>query len=81
MFLISAEKFSLWKKKQISKGGDNHSLNLLIDSLGGLSDTELNLLKINPEKNLNIPLWLFPVYCSFALGALETYNIINLLVG
>ncbi len=54
MFLISAEKFSLWKKKQISKGGDNHSLNLLIDSLGGLSDTELNLLKINPEKNLNL---------------------------
>ena len=35
----------------------------------------------NPEKNLNIPLWLFPVYCSFALGALETYTIINLLVG
>ena len=54
MFLISAEKFSLWKKKQISQGGDNHSLNLLIDSLGGLSDTELNLLKINPEKNLNL---------------------------
>ena len=54
MFLISAEKFSLWKKKQISKGGDNHSLNLLIDSLGGLSDIELNLFKINPEKNLNL---------------------------
>ena len=54
MFLISAEKFSLWKKKQISKGGDNHSLNLLIDSLGGLSNIELNLLKINSEKNLNL---------------------------
>ena len=54
MFLIPAEKFSLWKKKQISKGGDNHSLNLLIDSLGGLSDIELNLFKINPEKNLNL---------------------------
>jgi release factor glutamine methyltransferase len=50
MFLISAEKFSLWKKKQISKGGDNHSLNLLIDSLGGLSNIELNLLKINQKK-------------------------------
>jgi release factor glutamine methyltransferase len=56
MFLISAEKFSLWKKKQISKGGDNHSLNLLIDSLGGLSDTELNLLKIRKEKNFNLNL-------------------------
>ncbi len=56
MFLISAEKFSLWKKKQISKGGDNHSLNLLIDSLGGLSDIELNLQKIKSEKNLNLNL-------------------------
>ena len=54
MFLISAEKFSLWKKKQITKGGDNHSLNLLIDSLSGLSNIELNLLKINSEKNLNL---------------------------
>ena len=54
MFLISAEKFSLWKKKQISKGGDNYSLNLLIDSLSGLSNVELNLLRINSEKNLNL---------------------------
>ena len=54
MFLIPAEKFSLWKKKQILKGGDNLSLNLLIDSVGGLSDIELNLFKINPEKNLNL---------------------------
>ncbi len=56
MFLISAEKFSLWKKKQITKGGDNHSLNLLIDSLGGLSNIELNLLKIRREKNFNLNL-------------------------
>ena len=54
MFLIPAEKFSLWKKKQILKGGDNLSLNLLIDSVGGLSDIELNLFKINPDKNLNL---------------------------
>ncbi len=54
MFLISAEKFLLWKKKQISKGGENHSLNLLIDSLGGLSNEELNLLKIKSEQNLNL---------------------------
>ena len=56
MFLISAEKFSLWKKKQISKGGDNHSLNLLLESLGGLSNIELNLLKIKSEKVLNLNL-------------------------
>ncbi len=56
MFVVSAEKFSLWKKKQISKGGDNNSLNLLIDSLAGLSKKELNLLKIKSEKNLNLNL-------------------------
>ena len=37
MLIISAEEFSLWKEKQILKGGDNQSLNLLIDLLGGLS--------------------------------------------
>ena len=34
----------------------------------------------NPNTPLNIPLWLAPVYCSFALGALETYRIFNLLL-
>ncbi len=56
MFKVSTEKFLLWKKKQISKGGDNSSLNLLIDSLAGLSNRELNLLKIKSEKNLNLKL-------------------------
>ena len=56
MFVISAEKFSLWKKKQILKGGDINSLNLLIDSLGGLSKKELNLLKIKSEEKLNLKL-------------------------
>ena len=58
MFVISAEKFLLWKKKQILKGGDNNSLNLLIDSLGVISNKELNLLKIKTIKNryLNINL-------------------------
>ena len=54
MFKISAKKFLLWKKNQISKGGDNNSLDLLIDSLGVLSNKELNLLKIKSEKNLNL---------------------------
>ena len=56
MFVISAEKFSSWKKKQILKGGDNKSLSLLIDSLGGLSNKDLNLLKIRSEKNLKLKL-------------------------
>ena len=56
MFKISAEEFSSWKKKQISKGGDNSSLNLLIDSLADLSNKELNLLKIKSEGDLNFKL-------------------------
>ena len=44
MPIISADKFFLWRKKQLLKGGDNLSLNLLIDLLGGQSDKELNLV-------------------------------------
>lgn len=40
-----------------------------------------NVLKYkNPNKYINIPLWLFPIYCSFALGAIETYKIFNLII-
>jgi len=56
MFVISAEKFSLWKKKQISKGGDKSSLDFLIDSLAGLSNKELTLIKIKSKVNLNLKL-------------------------
>ena len=54
MFIISAEEFSLWKEKQILKGGDSQSLNLLIDLLGGLSKKEFNLSKIKSEKEVNL---------------------------
>ena len=54
MHIISAETFFLWKEKQLIKGGENKSLNLLIDSLGGLSNQELNLLKIKSEKNIQL---------------------------
>ncbi len=54
MPLVSAEKFLLWKEKQIAKGGDNQSLSLLIDSMGGLSDKEINLIKIKSEKNVTL---------------------------
>ncbi len=50
MYIVSSETFFLWKQKQIMKGGDDKSLNLLIDSLGGLSKKELSLLKIKSEK-------------------------------
>ena len=54
MCVISAEKFSLWKKKQILKGGDNQSLSLLIDTLGGLSNKQLNLIKLKQEKKVKL---------------------------
>ena len=54
MPIISADKFFLWRKKQLLKGGDNLSLNLLIDLLGGQSDKELNLIKIKSEKNIQL---------------------------
>ena len=56
MPIISKKKFLLWKKKQILKGGDNELFNLLIDLLGGLSNKELNLLKIKTEKNVELKL-------------------------
>ena len=54
MCIISAEKFLLWKEKQIMKGGDNQSLDFLIDSLGGLSNKDFNLLKIKSERNIKL---------------------------
>ena len=54
MIPISTEKFLLWKEKQISKGGDKHSLSLLIDSLGGLSNKKFNLLRIKSERNVDL---------------------------
>ena len=64
MYIISAERFSLWKEKQILKGGDNKSLSLLIDLLGGVSKKDLNLLNIKSSKNvkLNINLNLLESY-------------------
>ncbi len=69
MCVVSAGKFSLWKEKQIKKGGDYKSLDLLIDSLGGLSVKRQNLLKIKSEKNVKL---------KINLDLLETYWEIHL---
>ena len=59
MLSISVEDFLFWKKKQLSKGGDQQSLALLLECLGGISHKRFNLLGIYPEgkiylkKNLN----------------------------
>jgi release factor glutamine methyltransferase len=49
---ISVKEFLFWKKKQLSKGGDQQSFALLLDCVAGISFSDLNLLNINPERDL-----------------------------
>ena len=49
MLCISLEKFLFWKKKQLSKGGDQESFAVLPDCVGGVSRSDLNLITINPH--------------------------------
>ena len=52
MHSISAKEFLFWRKKQLSKGGDHQSFAVLLDCIGGIKTSELNLLRINPEGKL-----------------------------
>jgi len=52
MLSISVKEILFWKKTQLFKGGDHESLALLLDSVGGISTSDLNSLSINPEGNL-----------------------------
>ena len=54
MLCISVEEFLFWKKKQLSKGGDQQSFEVLLDCIGGISTSYLNLKIINPEGNLQL---------------------------
>ena len=54
MLCISVEEFLFWKKKQLSKGGDQQSFAVLLDCIGGISTSDLNLKSINPRKNLHL---------------------------
>jgi len=54
MLSISAKDFLFWKKKQLSKGGDQQSFAVLLDCIGGLSTSDLNLIILNPKGNLNL---------------------------
>ena len=49
---ISVEEFLFWKKKQLSKGGDQQSFAVLLDCIGGLPTSDLNLISIKPERKL-----------------------------
>ena len=52
MLSISVKEILFWKKTQLFKGGDHESLALLLDSVGGISTSDLNSLSINPEGSL-----------------------------
>ena len=54
MLCISVEEFLFWKKKQLSKGGDQLSFAVLLDCIGGIPTSYLNLKSINPKGNLHL---------------------------
>jgi len=54
MLCISVEDFLFWKKKQLSKGGDQQSFAVLLDCIGGLTTSDLNLIILNPNGNLHL---------------------------
>ena len=54
MLSISLEEFLIWKKKQLSKGGDQQSFAFLVDCIGGISPSDLNPISINFKGNLHL---------------------------
>jgi len=54
MLSISVKEFLIWKKKQLSKGGDQQSFAVLLDCVGGISISDLNLISINREGNFHL---------------------------
>jgi len=54
MLCISGKEFLFWKKKQLSKGGDQQSFAVLLDCIGGISPSDLSLMSINPQRNLHL---------------------------
>jgi len=54
MLSISVKEFLFWKKKQLSKGGDQQSFAVLLDSVGGVSRSDINLITINPQGTLHL---------------------------
>ncbi len=54
MLSISVEEFLIWKKKQLSKGGDQQTFAVLLDCVGGVSRSDINLIAINPHGILHL---------------------------
>ena len=49
---ISVREFLVWKKKQLSKGGDQQSFALLLDCIGGITNNDISLLDQYSDDNL-----------------------------
>mgnify|MGYP001195128735 FL=1 len=54
MLCISVNEFLCWKKKQLLKGGDIQTFAFLLESIGGISTSDLHLHSINPKENLHL---------------------------
>ena len=54
MLCISAKEFLFWKKKQLSKGGNQQSFAILLDCIGGIATSDLNLIILNPHGKLHL---------------------------
>ena len=54
MLSIPKKDFLFWKKKQLSKGGDQQSFAVLLDCVGGISISDINLISINREGNFHL---------------------------
>ena len=54
MLSIPIKEFLFWKKKQLSKGGDQQSFAVLLDCIGGISSSDLNLKSINPKEEIHL---------------------------
>ena len=52
MLSIPVKEFLIWKKKQLSKGGDQQSFAFLLDCMGGIPTIDQNLISINPTGKL-----------------------------
>ena len=54
MLRISVQEFLFWKKKQLSKGGDQQSFAVLLDCIGGISTIDQSLISINPKRDVHL---------------------------
>jgi len=54
MLGISVKEFLFWKQKQLSKGGDQQTFAVLLDCMGGVSRSDINLIAKNPYGILHL---------------------------